>query len=397
MLMPVYFACHTLQLTRAVYGTLLFTAIQLRCVTHLYTLFSMQHYAGCKIWRVLFYFQLLYIAFIIHLSLNKQLPMLQKRPMNYIFILFTLPVLISCHREVTIAKDNTVSASSQSGIVTQKNGPLGVVYVEVNSNSLLNSGCYTLLHGGQQLFDIAIIFAANINYDVTHKRAIEYNNENVSRVLQNRDQYIKPLQDKGIKVLLSILGNHQGAGISNFTSRAAARDFAKQLRDTVNYYNLDGIDFDDEYADYGNNNTPQPNDSSFTILVAELRSLMPKKIISFYYYGPATTKLTYKGYQAGQFINYSWNAIYGTYNPPVVPGLNKSQLAPAAIWINNTSASTAKSLAQRTKSDGYGAYLYYDLTKTNVTNYLSGISTALYNDSTFLESGCLQSWPLFTK
>jgi hypothetical protein len=298
----------------------------------------------------------------------------------------------SCKRNVTPASPDVTASNVSDEVQAKKNGPLSVVYIEVNSNNILNSGCYTLLNGGQQLFDAAIIFAANINYDAVHKRAIEFNNENVSRVLQNKEQYIKPLQDKGIKVLLSILGNHQGAGISNFTSRASARDFAKQLRDTVNYYNLDGIDFDDEYADYGNNGTTQPNDSSFVILLAELRSLMPKKIISFYFYGPATNSLTYKGRVAGKFLDYSWNAIYGTYNPPAVPGLKKSQLAPAAVWINNTSVSTARSLATRTKNDGYGAYLYYDLTNANVTNYLSGISVQLYNDSTYLQSGCLRSW-----
>ena len=296
----------------------------------------------------------------------------------------------SCKRDVTVAKDNAATSSGQSNLITRKNGPLGVVYVEVNSNNILNSGCYTLLNSGQQLFDIAIIFAANINYDVAHHRAVEYNNENVTKVLQNKNTYIKPLQDKGIKVLMTILGNHQGAGISNFTSRAAVLDFAKQLRDTVNYYGLDGIDFDDEYADYGVNGLPQPNDSSFTMLAAACRKLMPDKIISFYYYGPATEKMTYKGIAAGRFLNYSWNAFYGTYDPPAVPGMKKSQLAPAAVWIQNTSASTAKSLANKTKTDGYGAYLYYDLTNTNAANYFSGISDALYNDSTYLDPDCLQ-------
>ena len=305
-------------------------------------------------------------------------------------ILFS--AIVSCKRDITITQNNIATASSQSDLLIRKQGPLGVVYVEVNSNNFLNSGCYTLLNGGQQLFDIAIIFAGNINYDLANKRAVVYNNENVTRVLQNGDVYVKPLQDKGLKVLLSILGNHQGAGISNFTSRAAAKDFAKQLRDTVAFYNLDGIDFDDEYADYGNNGTPQPNDSSFMILLSELRTLMPHKLITFYYYGPATNKLTYQGHRAGEYLNFSWNAYYGSYSPPNVPGLAKKQLAPAAVWISNTPASVAKSLAQQTKDENYGAYLYYDLTNANVTNYLSKISVPLYGDSTYLETGCLQPW-----
>lgn len=296
----------------------------------------------------------------------------------------------ACKREATLA--SVTANSDQAAITTAKTGPISAVYVEVNSNNILNSGCYTLLNSGQQLFDIAIIFAANINYDVTHHRAVEYNNENVTKVLQNRTTYIKPLQDKGIKVLLSILGNHQGAGISNFTNRAAIKDFAKQLRDTVNFYGLDGIDFDDEYADYGVNGLPQPNDSSFTMLLAACRQLMPNKILSFYYYGPATNKMVYKGVEAGRFLNYSWNAIYGTFNPPAVPGMNKSQLAPAAVWIRNTSSSIAKSLATQTVNGGYGAYLYYDLTRQDASNYFSGITNILYSDSTHVDPDCLQPW-----
>jgi hypothetical protein len=41
-----------------------------------------------------------------------------------------------------------------------------------------------------------------------------------------------------MKVVLTILGNHQGAGICNFPTREAAKDFALQLANTVNTYGL---------------------------------------------------------------------------------------------------------------------------------------------------------------
>lgn len=262
-----------------------------------------------------------------------------------------------------------------------KAGGKSVCYVEVNSNSLLNTGKYTLTTGGQQLFDIAIIFAANINYNTTTHKAVLYNNPNVSNVLANKATQIVPLQNKGMKVLLSILGNHQGAGFCNFTSRTSAHAFAQQLSDTVTYYGLDGIDFDDEYADYGSNGTTQPNDSSFVMLVDELRKIMPSKIISFYYYGPAASRLSWGGKKVGDFVNYSWNAIYGSYSVPNVAGLAKSQLAPAAVDIQSTSQSTANSLATQTKNNGYGVYLWYNLTSTDKHTYFSGVSNILYGSS----------------
>ncbi len=313
---------------------------------------------------------------------------------SLLFAVFCLFAAMSCKKDWQEAPPSTslnAQEASSSVVSNSKAGPVGVCYVEANNNNILNTGAYTLKNGGQQLFDLAIVFAANINYDVSTGRTVLYSNNNVTKVLANRDTYIQPLQNKGIKVTLSILGNHQGAGISNFTSRAAARDFAQQLAQTVAVYGLDGIDFDDEYSDYGKNGTGQPNDSSFTMLTEELRALMPDKIISFYFFGPATTRQSYNGKRVGDFVDYSWNASYGTYKMPNVPPLAKSQLGPAATWINNTLAAVATANAARTIADGYGIYMYYDLHGYNESSYLSGPAFAMYGDSAHL-SGPLQSW-----
>lgn len=278
----------------------------------------------------------------------------------------------------------------------QQLNPLGVCYVEVNNNNMLNAGSYTLQNTNRQLFDVAIIFAANINYDVSKSRAYISSNNNVTKVLNDVNTYVKPLQQKGIKVLLDILGNHQGAGISNFPNREAAKDFALQVANTVYTYGLDGVDLDDEYAGYGNNGTGQPNNSSFVMLLQELKAAMPDKLVTFYYYGPATSRQSYNGDQAGNYIDYSWNAMYGTYVAPNVPPLTKTKLSAAATWIQNsnsgsTSASTLSSLATSSKNDGYGVFMWYDLGGTDVANYLSTGSNILYNENTLL-SGQLYSW-----
>lgn len=274
--------------------------------------------------------------------------------------------------------------------------PLGVCYVEVNNNNMLNAGSYTLQNTNRQLFDVAIIFAANINYDASKSRAYLSNNNNVTKVLNDVNTYVKPLQQKGIKVLLDVLGNHQGAGISNFPNREAAKDFALQVAHTVYTYGLDGVDLDDEYAGYGNNGTGQPNNSSFVMLLQELKAAMPDKLITFYYLGPATSRQSYNGDQAGNYIDYSWNPYYGTYSAPNVPPLTKSKLSAAATWIQNTnpqstSPATLTNLATNTKNDGYGVFMWYDLGGTNVAGYLSTGSNILYNENTQL-TGQLYSW-----
>lgn len=288
------------------------------------------------------------------------------------------------------SKSKTVSKVPKS---QKANNPICIMYVEVNDANFGNTKCYSLQSGGP-LFDIAIIFASNINFNTQTRKAYLHHNENVTRVLTNADQYVRPVQEKGIKVLLSILGNHQGAGICNFESQADAREFAVQLADAVAQYGLDGIDFDDEYARYGENGTGQPNAYSFIYLLRELRGLLPpEKLITFYYYGPAASRLQYEDMVAGQFVDYSYNAMYGTYSPPNVPGLGRDRLGPAAVNVQGTGVNTARQMAERTVQEGYGVYLTYALPNNDIRDYLTQVSQGLYGVETRIELGCLQTLP----
>ncbi|MDT7800958.1 MAG: hypothetical protein QOI78_4391 [Actinomycetota bacterium] len=276
-----------------------------------------------------------------------------------------------------LAGMTTGTSAASTTAAPRKTGPVTVAYVEVNNNSMLNVGKYALAQGGGNVFDIGVIFAANINYNTTTKSAYLYFNPNVQNVLDNVSTQVRPLQAKGIKVMLSILGNHQGAGFANFPSQPAAAAFAKQLSDAVTKYGLDGIDFDDEYTEYGNNGTGQPNAGSFVYLVTALRAAMPTKLISLYNIGPAASRLSYGGTDITSKFNYAWNPYYGTWGVPNI-ALPKSGLSPAAVQIAATSTGTAASLAQRTVSEGYGVYLTYNLGAGDSHTYISSFTKPLY-------------------
>ncbi|WP_405923819.1 endo-beta-N-acetylglucosaminidase H [Streptomyces sp. NBC_00035] len=289
----------------------------------------------------------------------------------------TAALALSAITALALGATATAGAAAAPAPALAKQGPTSVAYVEVNNNSMLNVGKYTLTNGGGNVFDVAVIFAANINYNTSTKAATLYFNENVQRVLDNAATQIRPLQQKGIKVVLSVLGNHQGAGFANFPSQQAASTFAKQLSDTVAKYGLDGIDFDDEYAEYGNNGTGQPNASSFVYLVSALRANMPGKIISLYNIGPSASRLSYGGVDITSKFDYAWNPYYGTWQVPGI-ALPKSKLSPAAVQIGGTSQSTAASLARRTVSEGYGVYLTYNLDGANRSADVSAFTRELY-------------------
>ncbi len=283
--------------------------------------------------------------------------------------------------------------------VKAQQNPQNFCYVEVNDNNLLNVGAYTLTNSGKPAFDSAIIFAGNINYDASKGRTYIYNNNNVTKVLNDVNTYVRPLQQKGIKVLLSLIGNHQGVGILNFQNQAAAKDFALQVANTVYTYGLDGVDFDDEYAGYPTTGNVK-NGASFTMLLQELKAAMPDKLVTLYDYSDSvgapvpTTYLTNGADRAGNYIDYAYNGLYGTYMTQMataVPPLGKPKLGAAAFNVQSTSTSVINTQSTRTKTDGYGVIVWYDLRQADASAKISTSTSNLYGETTTL-SGATYAW-----
>ena len=277
-------------------------------------------------------------------------------------------------------KDTTSNVSIK--VTPAVKSPKTVMYVEVNSFNMLNVGAYEL-DNGKPFFDYAMVFGANINYDAQNDRPLLFFNSNTQTVLDNSDLSIKPLQDKGIKVLLSILGNRQRYGFANFPDRETAADFAAQVAQAVETYNLDGVDLDDEFVNYGDSGVPQSNEFSFMFLIEELRRLMPDKLITFYNIGESSRFTSYNGVEAGSILDYSWQPFYALYNASGLPeGLPTEKYSASAINISVNPLATALDFASRTKQDGFGAYMMYNLTDIDYTFYLNAVSEELYDQGT---------------
>ena len=100
---------------------------------------------------------------------------------------------------------------------------------------------------GSLFFDAVALFSSNIQYNADGNYVELYHNHNVQTLLDGYETYIKPLQDAGIEVYLSILGNHTPARVSNLLP-ATAKLFAAEVADAINTYHLDGVFLDDEYG-----------------------------------------------------------------------------------------------------------------------------------------------------
>ncbi|QIU97583.1 endo-beta-N-acetylglucosaminidase [Bacteroides faecium] len=268
---------------------------------------------------------------------------------------------------------NNEQSNAQAVTTRTATGIKNIVYIEVNDINPLNAGSYTM--NDASFFDAAIIFAANIRGNGDN--VVLYNNPNVQAVLSGKAKYIEPLQAKGIKVLLSILGDHTGLGVANMTD-AQVESFATQLANAVNTYGLDGIDFDDEWAEYGKNGYPSGSTGSFSKLITALRDKMPAdKWITVFNYGYASELSS-----VADKINYGMNAFFGSYDSYPAFGMTKAKWAAYAINLNayNSSYYVGKYAAQ-TATDGMGAICLYDLRDTSAQSTLNTIASKAFGSS----------------
>ena len=273
-----------------------------------------------------------------------------------------------------------LATTTPAALIATKSGPKTLAFVEVNHNNLTNVGRYAL-KDGLPAFDVATIFAANIRKDGKGAAYLQ-KNKHVQAVLRDVEHNVRPLQKKGIKVPLSILGGGEGVGLANFQSQSAATAFAKGVANDVRKHGLDGVDLDDEYAEYGQHGGPPLRPKSMGWFISALRSeLGTGKLISFYAIGHAYNQLQKFRPSIDRKVSFSLNPYYGSYRAPTMPGLGKKQLAAAAIDFTRTPQDDAASFAERTVLDGYGYYITYNLRGGDHSAYLSAITEVLYGSA----------------
>lgn len=190
-------------------------------------------------------------------------------------------------------------------------------------------GEFFLKEEGKPLFDIVILFSGNMNYDVNSGRVYLQTDPQMTTVLNNRERYLKPLQDMGIKVVLSVMGNWDPAGVSHL-ERPVAELFAQDLKAAVDGFGLDGIFWDDEYT------KPNPSIPGFTDpskenasrLVYETKRLMPDKLSIIYQYGYISSLNTIDGKLPGEYVDYVMADYGSSISLPNWPGATKKQCMP---------------------------------------------------------------------
>lgn len=177
--------------------------------------------------------------------------------------------------------------------------------MEVNGTNVLNNLRYTLKSNGKYMIDAVVLFSGNINYDADAAKVYFYPNENVQYLLDHRQELLKPLQNRGIKVIMGVMCNHDRACLAGLNDNSA-KEFAKELKNLCDAYELDGIFYDDEYC---NHNPSLPgftyrSPEAFSRLAYEVKKLQPERWNVAYGYSNTGSAVTIDGALPETFIDY---------------------------------------------------------------------------------------------
>lgn len=226
-----------------------------------------------------------------------------------------------------------------------------VVYYEIGDTNPLNTLCCEL-ETGELFMDYIILFAANIKFDQTKGELVILKNGAIQFYLDHYDQTIKPLRERGVKVLMGLLGADGPAGLAQL-SDVGCKDFAKKIADMCYSYNLDGVNFDDEYSgspDLSNPLFAPRSAERGSKLMFETKKAMPDKVVCTYQYGQCTGTNSVDGIDIAEWMDFIV-ADYGrTVN--LYGSLTKKDVSGYSFHIHNGAGNESR--ARSIVSNGYG-------------------------------------------
>jgi len=230
--------------------------------------------------------------------------------------------------------------------------------------------------------------------------------------LTQADTYLKPIRDRGIKVILSIVPNDDGVGVGNlFTAKnwtqalqdkygdypfnpEATYKMIDEIADLIKRLQIDGIAYDEEYVGDWKpaGGTPTGfavNGGNILRFSYELDKAVGRHIINETYewsWGMMPSSATFRDREGKQVtayrdvqLDYGYNSTYGGWLDNSIFGLPRNKYGPVPIALADVKTSPkppygAGSIGIDSKMKnhlygGYGVVMYYCLRSRNELKY----------------------------
>lgn len=265
--------------------------------------------------------------------------------------------------------------------------------MEVNDTNPLNNLRFTLKNSGKYMVDALVMFSGNINYNAETGKVYFYANPNVQHLLDNKDKYLRPLKDRGMKVIMGVMCNHDRACISNLATETA-KLFAKELDALCKAYDLDGIFWDDEYC---SPISPAPpgfvnrSNAAFSRLAYEFWKLDTSRWNVAYGYSMTGNAQEVDGVQAGTYITY----VLPDYGYGIsdwsnnFPGMPRNHMGACSMeFAQGRTKSESQCLSMR--NQGYGACMVFAMdpyrsTASTQEYAMTYMARAFYDDEIVID------------
>ena len=205
-----------------------------------------------------------------------------------------------------------VKNMSWQSVVSRKEGEKKVIsWIEVNNTNPLNMLQFET-EDGRLLTDYVVLFAYNINYNKENGDVYVFANPQCQYILDHYDEIIRPLRERGVKVIVSILGNHDESGLAQL-SDLGCREFAQKVAAIVNGYGFDGVNYDDEYSNSPDLSNPlfaPRSQAQGNRLYFETKKALPDKEMVSYQFGSALGNAPVDGVDPAEYMDI-FNGDYG--------------------------------------------------------------------------------------
>lgn len=271
-----------------------------------------------------------------------------------------------------------------------------IVFIETNDTNPLNALEFKL-EDGTPFFDAVVLFSANIRYDSDSDDVYLHLNASCMELLVNKEYFLQPLRDAGMKVYLGLLGDHTPAGLANL-SEAGARKYAEEVAQAVKQYELDGVNLDDEYTELSGNIESEwlekkESTRAAARLAYELKKAMKEIVpwetdVCVFKYGYLSyigEQHTFDGQYPGDYVDLLV-PNYNAHFPTPFFGMDKKDCAGFSVELSKTSPIVSTDNAHYIKDDGYGWCQWFNLNPLRnfdkMFDYANVVSPVWYGQKT---------------
>ena len=265
--------------------------------------------------------------------------------------------------------------------------------MDISHTNPLNHTLFTLKESGKPFFDMVILFSSNIRIDPVTGRVGIYHSPGASQALNNYMTYLKPLQDMGMKIVLSILPKGDGVGLCNLSDEGY-RYLAQQISNTLDAYHLDGVFFDEEYANYSGHPLTGQDFVPYTAgtakeraarLIFETKKAIKDKLTIVYAYSTLSSLPAIDEVPSGEYVDMAINDyLVSTDRSKSFPGMDKMNMGIYSQECALNKYATATQL-RSLRSKGFGLMMFFDM---NPFNLSSGVSNFASKQIPALERTC---------